>query len=62
MANQAAWIPAAEADLVLQDGTDIPTPGQGEVLVKVKCIAFSPIEAKIQKYVTPSLKISTMFK
>ncbi|KAF6231782.1 hypothetical protein HO173_010084 [Letharia columbiana] len=52
MANQAAWIPAVEADLVLQDGTEIPTPGHGELLVKVKCIAFSPIEAKIQKFGT----------
>lgn len=55
--NQAAWITAAKASLVVKDDTETPTPtpGQGELLVKVKCIAFSPIEAKIQKFVRYSL-------
>lgn len=52
MANEAAWIPAAKANVILDDSTEIPKPGPDEVLVKVRCIAFSPIDSKIQKYVT----------
>ena len=55
MANEAAWIPAAKAQLIVKDETETPTPtpSEGEVLVKVKSIAFSPIESKIQKFVSP---------
>ena len=52
MSNQAAAINAAQAQMVLEEET-IPTPGSGEILVKVKAIGFSPLEAKIQKYVCP---------
>ncbi|PVH92179.1 hypothetical protein DM02DRAFT_620099 [Periconia macrospinosa] len=51
MANQASVIPAASAQVELQD-VEKYTPGPNEVLVKVRCIGFSPIEAKIQKYIT----------
>ena len=51
MLNQASWIPAAKAIVYLDDKTEIPKPEPGEVLVKVRCIAFSPIDSKIQKYV-----------
>jgi len=52
MSNQASWIHAAKAPVVLGDAK-IPIPGPGEILVKNNCIAFSPIDAKIQKYVSP---------
>lgn len=57
MENRAAWIPAAKAPVEVKDDTEIPTPMQAELLVKIKCIAFSPIESKIQKYVTCSFSI-----
>lgn len=47
MANQASWIREKHARVVLEE-TQIPTPGDGEVLVKVDVIAFSPIESKLQ--------------
>lgn len=49
MANEAAWIPAAKSDLHLDDKTKTPQPGPGEVLVKVRSIAFSPIDYKMQR-------------
>lgn len=49
MANQAAVIPAAKAQIELQDA-ETYTPGPNEVLVKVHSIGFSPIEAKVQRY------------
>lgn len=48
MANQAALIKEKHAKVVLED-VEIPTPGEGEVLVKVAVIAFSPIEYKLQR-------------
>lgn len=48
MSQQSAWIRAQGADLTIEDNA-IPTPGSGEVLVKVTAIAFTPLEAKIQK-------------
>ena len=53
MVNKAAWIPAAKATVEAKDddATQLPEPTGVELLVKVKSIAFSPIEAKIQKYV-----------
>ncbi|KAF2742515.1 GroES-like protein [Sporormia fimetaria CBS 119925] len=51
MENKAAWIPAPKTDISVGDA-DTPAPGPGELLVKVKSIAFSPIEAKIQKFGT----------
>jgi NADPH:quinone reductase-like Zn-dependent oxidoreductase len=50
MANKASWIPAPTAPCAVGDA-ETPTPGPGELLVKIRSIAFSPIEAKIQKYV-----------
>lgn len=49
MANVAAWIPAGKSNLQLDDKTKTPKPGPGDVLVKVRCIAFSPIDSKLQK-------------
>jgi NADPH:quinone reductase-like Zn-dependent oxidoreductase len=49
MSQQAAVIRAAHAQLVVEDHA-IPTPGPGQLLVKIKAIGFSPLEAKIQKY------------
>lgn len=48
MSHQAAWIKKPHGDLVIEE-FPIPTPGSGELLVKVSVIAFSPLEAKIQK-------------
>ena len=48
MSHQAAWIKEQHANLVV-DKASTPTPGPGELLVKVQAIAFSPLEAKIQK-------------
>lgn len=48
MNHQAAWIKEPNATLVV-DEAPMPTPGSGEILVKVKVIGFSPLEAKIQK-------------
>lgn len=48
MSHQAAWIKERYANLVV-DEAPTPTPGPGELLVKVKVIGFSPLEAKIQK-------------
>lgn len=54
MANQASVIPAPKANVELQD-VEKYTPGPNEVLVKVRSIGFSPIEAKVQRYTSPSL-------
>jgi len=48
MNHQAAWIKEPHAALVV-DEAPMPTPGPGEMLVRVKVIGFSPLEAKIQK-------------
>ena len=46
--NTQAAIKEQHATLVV-DQAPIPIPGPGELLVKVQVIAFSPLEAKIQK-------------
>lgn len=48
MSHQAAWINTKHARLQVR-AVDTPKPGHGEVLVKVKAIAFSPIESKMQR-------------
>jgi len=48
MANQASWIPAPTKPVSVGDA-ETYTPGAGELLVKIGSIAFTPIEAKIQK-------------
>ena len=46
--HTAAWIKTKHA--ALEVGlAETPTPGPGELLVKIKLIAFSPIEARLQK-------------
>lgn len=45
--HTAAWIPSKHAALEVGPA-ETPTPGPGELLVKVKFIAFSPIESKLQ--------------
>jgi NADPH:quinone reductase-like Zn-dependent oxidoreductase len=52
MSHQAAWIKEPHASLAV-DEAPTPTPGPGELLIKVKIIGFSPLEAKIQKYGHP---------
>ncbi|KAJ9607195.1 hypothetical protein H2200_008267 [Cladophialophora chaetospira] len=49
MSHQAAWIKEQQATLVV-DEAPTPTPGPGELLIKVKVIGFSPLEGKIQKF------------
>ncbi|CAI6337455.1 unnamed protein product [Periconia digitata] len=51
MANQAAVIPAPKAQIEIRDAEKY-TPKSNEVLVKVRSIAFSPIEAKVQRFAT----------
>ncbi|UPL01770.1 hypothetical protein LCI18_012704 [Fusarium solani-melongenae] len=46
--HTAAWIKHKHASLELGP-IETPTPGAGEILVKVRFIAFSPIESKQQK-------------
>ena len=48
MNHQAASIKEQYANLVVEKAPT-PAPGPGELLVKVKVIGFSPLEAKIQK-------------
>lgn len=52
MANEAVWIPAPKANVHINANTETPKPGPHQVLVKIACIAFSPIDSKIQKCVT----------
>ena len=49
--NVASWIKEKCASCVV-DPAETPTPGPGELLIKVECIAFSPIEFKIQRFET----------
>ncbi|OJJ46856.1 hypothetical protein ASPZODRAFT_131748 [Penicilliopsis zonata CBS 506.65] len=49
--NESAWIKEKHARLTVENA-EKPVPGDGEVLVKVEVIAFSPIESKIQRYAT----------
>ncbi|KAK4166874.1 chaperonin 10-like protein [Cladorrhinum sp. PSN259] len=46
--HTAAWIKAKNGTLEVGPA-DTPTPGPGELLVKISFIAFSPIEARLQK-------------
>lgn len=48
MSHQAAWIKEQYASLVVED-VMTPSPGPGELLVKVKAIGFSPLEGKVQR-------------
>jgi NADPH:quinone reductase-like Zn-dependent oxidoreductase len=54
MPHQAAIIKAATTPLVVES-VETPSPGPGQILVKVDVVAFNPLEAKIQKlvYSTP---------
>ncbi|KAF7978868.1 hypothetical protein HWV62_44349 [Athelia sp. TMB] len=47
--QKALFIPAKQGDFVVR-ATGIPTPGPGELLVKVHAIGLNPLEWKIQKY------------
>lgn len=49
MVNQAAWIKNKQAQLEV-DAADAYETGAGELLLNVNVIAFSPIEAKQQRY------------
>ncbi|KAL8703413.1 MAG: hypothetical protein Q9201_003416 [Fulgogasparrea decipioides] len=60
MANQAAWIPTAKAAVQVDDQTEVPKPGPGQVLVKIRCIAFSPIDSKMQKFGTHPIPYPTI--
>jgi D-arabinose 1-dehydrogenase-like Zn-dependent alcohol dehydrogenase len=48
MANKAAWIKEQNAQLEV-DAAEKYNPQENQILVKVEVIAFSPIEAKIQR-------------
>lgn len=48
MSNNAALIKEKHARLTVGP-SEKPNPGAGELLVKVAVIAFSPIEAKVQR-------------
>lgn len=49
MSNVEAVIPSKKADIVVQ-ATNIPQPGEGEVVVRVAASAVSPLERKIQQF------------
>ncbi|KAL1594343.1 hypothetical protein SLS60_010103 [Paraconiothyrium brasiliense] len=51
MANQASWIPAPTKQVSVGPA-ETYTPGPNELLVNIKSVAFTPIEAKIQKFGT----------
>ncbi|KAF1976202.1 GroES-like protein [Bimuria novae-zelandiae CBS 107.79] len=51
MANQASWIPAPTKQVSVGPA-ETYTPGPNELLVKINSVAFTPIEAKIQKFGT----------
>ncbi|KAK7187791.1 hypothetical protein DPSP01_010839 [Paraphaeosphaeria sporulosa] len=51
MANQASWIPAATKQVSVGPA-ETYTPGPNELLVKINSVAFTPIEAKIQRFGT----------
>jgi NADPH:quinone reductase-like Zn-dependent oxidoreductase len=46
--NRAAFIESPKGQIVVRD-TDIPEPGEGEVLVKVLACAIQPADAKIAR-------------
>lgn len=48
MGNRTAWIEHKGATLHVAD-SEVPTPKEGEILVKVMVIALSPIESMIQR-------------
>ncbi|KAF2116443.1 oxidoreductase [Lophiotrema nucula] len=49
MANQAAWIPSAKAQLEIKYAP-LPKPQANEVLIQNKVVAINPIDYKIQQY------------
>jgi NADPH:quinone reductase-like Zn-dependent oxidoreductase len=51
MANYAAWIKEKHATLTV-GAADTPKPGEGELLIKNEVIGFSPIESKVQRYIS----------
>jgi hypothetical protein len=56
MANQAAWMDAEKAPIRVGE-TEMYTVEPHTILVKNMCIAFNPMEAKIQKSVIQSYTI-----
>jgi NADPH:quinone reductase-like Zn-dependent oxidoreductase len=46
--NSAAFIETPKGQIVVRD-TDIPEPGEGEVLVKVLACAIQPADAKVAR-------------
>jgi len=48
MSHRAAWIKQQYSNLEV-DEAPTPTPGPGELLIQIKVIGLSPLEAKIQK-------------
>jgi hypothetical protein len=58
MANQAAWIDAEFAPIRVGEAEKYEVEPH-TILVKNMCIAFNPMEAKIQKSVTQSIPTFT---
>ena len=48
MANRAAWIPAAKAQLTVSDAP-YSSPGADEVVIKNAYVAINPVDWKIQE-------------
>ncbi|PSN71803.1 GroES-like protein [Corynespora cassiicola Philippines] len=48
MSNRAAFIDSAQGPIVVRD-TEIPTPGGGEILIKVQATAVQPVDAKVAR-------------
>lgn len=53
MSNQAAWIKAAKARLVV-DSAPSARAGSGEIVIKNAYAAINPVDWKIQEYGPPS--------
>ena len=50
MALQTAFIVDAKFRQSIVNTVQIPKPGSGEILVKIKAAALNPVDWKIQKY------------